>query len=345
MTPEQRRVLGGYSTAFRGMEGVLQSHADKVSPHVVDESVVLLFEQRVSALSREFPSLSLPFDKKSFFAHDVGRGAYYKLPGVQMALAFVIGQVEAALGDEPAAAGDPPPPKTDSVTGLLTRETLDEVLLELLDQATDPTRPVGVVMMDIDKFKSVNDTHGHPKGDAVLRSVAQLVRATVEGKGDAYRYGGEEFMLVLPNHDLEEATAVAERIRKALESRDTEGLRVTASFGVSVFPAQGTTAAEIISRADRALYDAKNRGRNLVRIFGEPDRPDPEMRTPIKKVPQPGGLTDTEAGSIRQQYFTTRSARCPKDDALLDVRVERTMGATVQKLWVSCGLCGLSAQI
>jgi diguanylate cyclase (GGDEF)-like protein len=123
---------------------------------------------------------------------------------------------------------------------------------------------LAVVYVDVDHFKKVNDEHGHALGDAVLRGVAERLSAAAHGKGDGYRYGGEELILVLRNHTLEEGAAVAERVRRTIAATPMAGVAVTASCGVSASPTHGTTMAVLREAADRALYDAKHSGRNKV---------------------------------------------------------------------------------
>jgi diguanylate cyclase (GGDEF)-like protein len=331
------------------METVLNSHAATVSPHLVEKNVVDVLEQNLKDASSDLPGMGLSFQKRSFFAHDVGRGAYYKLPGLQLALAAAIGRIEAALAEEEAAVereAKIPPRKTDPLTGLLAREALNEDLPKLLSQGRPVPEPLAIVMVDIDKFKGINDGHGHLKGDAVLLAVATALRSGTRGKGEAYRYGGEEMTLILPNHTLDEATALAERLRKELEGLDVDGLRVTASFGVSVFPANGATAQEIINAADQALYDAKRRGRNLVRVFGEDVHPAQGASIPARKVaPPPGELSEEDGAEVRTQYLATHRSHCPRDGCLLSVRVGREIGVPIQKLWIDCPQCGLSTHV
>lgn len=112
--------------------------------------------------------------------------------------------------------------------------------------------------------RKVNDTSGHQAGDAVLTELARRLKKTVSGKGFAYRYGGEEFAVILPNHTTDEALAVAERVRRSVEGEAVGGLSVTSSYGVALVPAHASTIEQWLKKADEALYDAKHLGRNLV---------------------------------------------------------------------------------
>jgi len=156
---------------------------------------------------------------------------------------------------------------TDPLTGLHNRRGL-EGRAEALH-----FRPGGVpvtqvwIMVDIDHFKRVNDTHGHEAGDEVLKAVAEALRSTARGADLVARFGGEEFVLVLPDTSAELAVRIAERLRLAIEALSTEVdgqvIRVTASFGVAQRAAQDSQL-EVLERADAALYSSKKDGRNRV---------------------------------------------------------------------------------
>ncbi len=248
--------------------------------------------------------------------------------------------VNSATGNLDAAA-------RDGLTNLLRREMLDGALPIEFGNAETSGMPLSVVMLDIDHFKAVNDGHGHPKGDEVLRQVADCVRACVSGKGEAYRYGGEEITVVLPNHEPHEAIAVAERVRSKVQASRPGGLEITASLGVASFPVHASSLEELIRFADAALYDAKHRGRNLVRAHGDGE-PVADTRTPDRREPTPGGLSSEESFALRKAYFTSRVARCPRDGAMLDVLELAEMGvggAAAVRLRVWCKLCGLQKEI
>ena len=157
---------------------------------------------------------------------------------------------------------------TDSLTGCFNRRHLDLRLLEEVLRSQRSAHPLSVVISDIDNFKTINDRLGHAAGDAVLRGLAELFRGAMREKIDwVARYGGEEFVIVLPNSDLEDATAIAQRLRAAVEasmfSHGKFNLRITASFGVAECSA-GDNADGLLARADAMLYKAKGAGRNKV---------------------------------------------------------------------------------
>jgi diguanylate cyclase len=166
----------------------------------------------------------------------------------------------------------------DPLTKIFNRKSFDEGLMSALAEARESREPLCLLMLDIDHFKSFNDTWGHQTGDQVLRLVAMTLRSNIKGKDIAARYGGEEFAAVLPQTDLEGAIIVADNIRKAIQAKEllkrstNEKLgRITASFGVALFR-YNDTAGSLIERADRCLYAAKHAGRN--RVLGETELKD-----------------------------------------------------------------------
>ncbi|MDQ6775493.1 MAG: diguanylate cyclase [Actinomycetota bacterium] len=155
---------------------------------------------------------------------------------------------------------------TDELTGLANHRRFQELLATEMEQVRRYHYPVGLIMLDVDNFKRVNDTHGHPQGDIVLREVARIVRESARGADAPARYGGEEMAVILPHTDLEGAFIIAERIRTAIEALaiplvGTGGtLRVTASLGVAA-STNGDKDA-LIAGADATLYAAKRQGKN-----------------------------------------------------------------------------------
>jgi diguanylate cyclase (GGDEF)-like protein len=154
----------------------------------------------------------------------------------------------------------------DELTGMLNRTALAMRVEELAQQSALTGDPVGVVVADIDRFKRINDAHGHGKGDAVLRDIAYLMRKELRAFDLAYRLGGEEFLVLLPGADLGEATAVAEQLREAVEGETIGGQTdVTISCGVGAStPGSRFEYETVFTAADAALYEAKRSGRNRV---------------------------------------------------------------------------------
>ncbi|TWF56615.1 PleD family two-component system response regulator [Neorhizobium alkalisoli] len=159
---------------------------------------------------------------------------------------------------------------TDGLTGLSNRRYLDNHLKVLFNRAAARGRPLSVCITDIDRFKAVNDTYGHDAGDEVLKEFAMRIRSTVRGADLACRFGGEEFVVVMPDTDAEQAAAIAERLRDIIERtpfliKSTGAkLSITASLGIACNLAGAETPEQLLKQADRALYEAKNSGRNKV---------------------------------------------------------------------------------
>jgi diguanylate cyclase (GGDEF)-like protein len=164
----------------------------------------------------------------------------------------------------------------DELTGIANRRYFQRALSEEWDRARANEQPLALILLDLDSFKELNDTHGHPAGDACLRAIGTLLGDRIRRSGDvAARYGGEEFVILLAGMGEAEAVTVAEGVRLAIESVtvtvDGAALHVTASCGVAaIHPAPGERHDVIIDRADRALYAAKHAGRNCVRFTAEP---------------------------------------------------------------------------
>ncbi len=157
----------------------------------------------------------------------------------------------------------------DGLTGLYNRRAFGELLVSAIaNEDRRPNGSLGLVIMDLDHFKKLNDTYGHPAGDAALRSLARLLDQHLRRGDQAARYGGEEFVVILPGSDAERSTGAAERLRSALEKHRFvfEGARIplSASLGVAIWPGDGRDPEPLLAAADRALYAAKQAGRNRV---------------------------------------------------------------------------------
>jgi two-component system cell cycle response regulator len=159
---------------------------------------------------------------------------------------------------------------TDQLTGLHNRRYMARHLDNLILGAQKSGKPLAFLIMDIDHFKSVNDAHGHDIGDEVLREFANRISANIRGIDLACRYGGEEFVVVMPDTDIDFACTIAERLRHSVEttpfeiSRAPDKLNVTISIGIASALSEGDNAESLLHRADQALYRAKREGRNRV---------------------------------------------------------------------------------
>jgi diguanylate cyclase (GGDEF)-like protein len=164
---------------------------------------------------------------------------------------------------------------TDPLTGLPNRRYLEQTLaLEVVRQKRNGM-PFSLVMLDVDHFKHYNDTHGHPKGDELLRSLARVVQGSLRASDVVARVGGEEFTIVLLDTEVPAARAAAEKVREAVAQTDFEGGatqplgRITVSLGVASWPRHGVDPEEVIAAADRALYRSKGHGRNVTTTADE----------------------------------------------------------------------------
>lgn len=175
----------------------------------------------------------------------------------------------------------------DQLTGLFNRRAGDAVLGEAMTRAISDRRPLSLLFVDLDHFKQINDRHGHPVGDDCLRASAEAIRRQLGEHDTAVRYGGEEFLVVLPGHQPEQARQVGERIRLAIAQLRVDGengpVRFSVSIGVAARQAGEDVPQPVVERADRALYAAKRNGRNQVHVAsslpygagpGAPDRED-----------------------------------------------------------------------
>jgi diguanylate cyclase (GGDEF)-like protein len=159
----------------------------------------------------------------------------------------------------------------DPLTGVYNRRFLEEALNCEIPRAIEQNYPLCLIMMDLDNFKGVNDIYGHKAGDLVLRELADKIKHAIRDGDLACRYGGDEFIIILPNVAPEIAYQRAEQIRQNIEAMTTKykmvTLKVTASLGISVFPEHGSSADLLMRAADKALYYSKQEGRNRVTIF------------------------------------------------------------------------------
>ena len=160
---------------------------------------------------------------------------------------------------------------TDALTGLYNRRYLETHLSHMIDHAANRGKLISVLILDVDYFKSVNDTHGHDTGDRVLQEMAGRLRSAIRSSDLACRTGGEEFVVVLSGTDLQTAERVGERVRKLVAAKPflaTGGahLSITVSLGVASLTPADESPDDILKRADQALYRAKREGRNRVSL-------------------------------------------------------------------------------
>jgi diguanylate cyclase (GGDEF)-like protein/putative nucleotidyltransferase with HDIG domain len=180
---------------------------------------------------------------------------------------------------------------SDGLTGLPNHRAMMDQLEKELERVRRFDRPLSLLFFDVDRFKRINDTHGHAVGDTVLRQIGERAIRVLRGGDTVGRFGGEEFVLLLPETDADGAKTVAERLRTAIASEPiaadmvTGGLVATVSIGVATYPADGCSEQELLGQADRAMYLAKRLGRNQVRTAREARQlsPDLELMTLLQQ--------------------------------------------------------------
>jgi diguanylate cyclase (GGDEF)-like protein len=162
----------------------------------------------------------------------------------------------------------------DGLTGCFNRRKFDIDIIAEIAKAKSSGAPVSLLMVDIDWFKNYNDFHGHPKGDELLRQIAGMLMTNVRALDTVYRYGGEEFAILLPNTDKSKTLIAAHRLQAVVGKKQFEGetqsqpeKKLTISIGLANSPADASTYNELIKAADSALYKAKKAGRNQVCAF------------------------------------------------------------------------------
>jgi diguanylate cyclase (GGDEF)-like protein len=159
----------------------------------------------------------------------------------------------------------------DKLTGLHNRQYFDKISRTEFIEAKERDSKLSILFIDIDHFKSVNDTYGHKKGDDALKIIAQLICASCRKSDFVARYGGEEIVVILPDTTSRDAVSVAQEINNivAKQTKKILGIKITVSIGVATYPDDGTTLKGLLERADKALYQAKKSGRNRVCKFDE----------------------------------------------------------------------------
>lgn len=170
---------------------------------------------------------------------------------------------------------------SDKLTGLPNKRSADDTFKHMVANADRTSKSLAFVLLDLDHFKRVNDTHGHPKGDEVLAAVGSTIGHSIRDNDFAARHGGEEFMVLLPGDDTNDGRLVAEKLRSAISSLRIPDLEqgITASFGVASFPNDAATREELVRKADRALYSAKRAGRNRVHTAADPESDEKPAQT------------------------------------------------------------------
>ncbi len=179
----------------------------------------------------------------------------------------VAAQISAPVENSQHFAATREQARTDNVTGLLNRRSLDEVMAAEVSRHSRYGGAFSLVILDLDSFKAYNDSYGHLAGDNLLGKIGDALTRSTRGADQCFRYGGDEFAVLLPMTSIDTATSVAERIRIEISATTTsDQVRVTASLGLASWPASGKEPDEVISAADAALYNAKQNGGDQCRL-------------------------------------------------------------------------------
>jgi diguanylate cyclase (GGDEF)-like protein len=274
LTATQREEAERRFGALRGTPILTRAFVDEAWAVVAGERLYL----RRSFLRGGEWSLILATPTPELFASRI-LGIFVTLLATMSALVFLVGkerrlhdaiQLEQRLRLQELARDLGQQAVTDPLTGLYNRLRIDQAVADEITRAARYRQPLALVLIDVDHFKAINDVYGHRAGDKTLVRLAEAMRALVRRSDLIARWGGEEFLLLMPGADGEMARRAAEKVRTAVEGLEFEDVgRVTCSFGVTQF-ADDDTAEELVSRADQALYIAKLEGRNRVEVlFGE----------------------------------------------------------------------------
>src|SRR3954451_12218787 len=230
---------------------------------------------------------------------DVSVGARPKGGGLEGRLARAIDRLSVPVVATTDAA------TTDKLTGVDNRQTLLVSLFAEVERANRYQRPLSVAFVDIDHFKAVNDTFGHAAGDIVLRGVAQTIKSNLRATDSVGRYGGEEFMLILTETDVEEGAVLTEKLR-ALVAKQTftvgdQTINVTISIGIAGGSGGPHRSDALVRDADAAMYSAKALGRNQTYIFAEPDE---DARVPRAPISPAGRMLAMDVGRAARDAAT-----------------------------------------
>lgn len=239
---------------------------------------------------------------------------------------------------------------TDALTGAANRKQFDSEVGIRFEEATRAGSSLAVLFTDADKFKSVNDTHGHQAGDVVLIEIARRLRESTGERGTVCRYGGEEFAIILPGVTAKQAESIAQGLRLAIESKPVDiaalklavgELRITISIGIAATDQGGfETAAKLVHAADEAVYVAKRAGRNCVRMAAGPGQKPTARQTPRETGPTP----PTAAGRVRVMLVEDDPLAAKLIELLFDKRPEihmETVGSAEEALKSLAGRASL----
>ena len=282
--PESRRphVTALLADRLGMMKGLARTQAPLQLPLATSEIPVAGLSGPAAAQSIDPPTplgrlhavVPLPIAAPGWGVLLLERGDPHGFSHDELALASEFGRLAVQRADEAVAALHlRRSAELDSLTGTLNRRAIDQCLATTFAQAWERQVPVAVLFVDMDHFKDINDTHGHASGDECLRTLSETMRRGLRPGDVLGRYGGEEFLVLLPGRGVDGAVAIAERIRTAIEQQaldcNGQSLHMTVSVGVATRRPHERGPDAAVERADRALYAAKRAGRNRVEVAGD----------------------------------------------------------------------------
>ncbi len=244
------------------------------------ETLQEIDEEKIESLGNVFGKksvsiLPITVNEKPFGALVVVANRYEILDTEKNFLNLFVGQIELAVTIAGLFEKVREQAITDSLTGLYNRRYLDQCLISEAERASRLNQPFTVVMLDLDHLKKINDNFGHPAGDLAICHIGKVLKQNARSIDIPARFGGEEFMVILPGIDIEGGVIAAERIRSAIESELVEPIgKVTASIGVGTFLLHSDNLDEFLELVDQALYRAKRNGRNQVQVAQREDEAD-----------------------------------------------------------------------
>ena len=245
----------------RGRMHIVRPDEEPFCPHIAEPIGVGAICEPLAAQSETLGVLHLQVRQPRGSAVLVERERVTQTLGEHLALALANFRLRSVLREQSSR---------DPLTDLYNRRFMEETLYRELRRAAREDGSVGVLMIDLDRFKALNDAFGHATGDVALRTIADYLKAGIRGEDVACRYGGEEFVVILPKATLSDAVLRAEALRGGLRSMDNPSGEMvptmTISIGVAAFPDQGPSSDEVLAAADKALYRAKAEGRDRVAV-------------------------------------------------------------------------------
>ncbi len=200
----------------------------------------------------------------------------------------------------------------DSLTGLYNRAYFEDALRRRIEFANRRTDALSVAMIDVDRFKEVNDTRGHGMGDLALQQIARLIGSQGRDTDVVARYGGDEFAMLMPGTPAEAALKVAERIRHLVESEQISDIPLSLSIGIAACPTDASALTELLDMADEAMYEVKEAGGNGVRRYTASGRPRPALEAPEdapEQEPRPGRPAPPNPAAPRRRVMPGRAAK------------------------------------